>query len=241
MSTVTHPAASPRLEAERTPPLCNGDRLTADEFLRRYEAMPDCENAQLIEGVVYIMSSPVSHVNHSNPHFNLIGWLSLYASATPGVEGGDNGTLRLDMRNVPQPDAYLIVLPSHGGQAQMEGDYIRGAPELVAEVSATTVSIDLHAKRNAYRRNGVREYVVWRVFDEEIDWFVLRAGKYARLALAPEGCYKSEILPGLWLDAAALIRGDMSTAARVAQQGLASTEHPEFVARLNQTAAQTSS
>jgi hypothetical protein len=241
MSTLAHPGASPKVEAERIPPLYNGDRLTAEEFERRYAAMPDLHKAQLIEGVVY-MPSPVTHRYHGNPHFNLIGWLSMYTSLTMGVEGGDNGTLRLDLDNAPQPDAYLIVMPSHGGQAQIDEEgYIVGAPELVAEVSATTASIDLHPKLEAYRRNGAREYVVWRVFDREIDWFVLRNGQYDRLALSPDGYFKSEILPGLWLDPDALIRGDMAAVARVAQLGLAAPEHTEFMAKLSQAAAKSPS
>jgi Uma2 family endonuclease len=143
-----------------TPPLQNGDRLTRIEFERRYAAMPDAKKAELIEGTVY-MPSPVTHSYHGNPHFNLIGWLAGYAASTPGVEGGDNSTLRLDMDNEPQPDTYLIILPQHGGQVRINSDgYIVGAPELVAEVSASSVSIDLHAKLGAYRRNGVREYIV---------------------------------------------------------------------------------
>jgi Uma2 family endonuclease len=241
MSTLTHPAAPPKAEVERIPPLQNGDRLTRAEFERRYNAMPNVHNAQLIEGVVH-MPSPVSYRGHCNPHFNLIGWLSLYTIGTPGVEGGDNGTLRLDMDNAPQPDAFLIILPSHGSQARIDADdYIVGAPELVVEVSASTVSIDLHAKLNAYRRNGVREYVVWRVLDRTIDWFVLREGRYDRLTPSPEGCFKSEVLPGLWLDPDALIRGDMAAVARVAQLGLAAPEHTEFMAKLSQAAAKSPS
>jgi Uma2 family endonuclease len=165
--------------------------------------------------------------------------LSLYTTGTPGVEGGDNGTLRLDLDNAPQPDAFLIVLPTHGGQVRIDADdYIVGAPELVAEVSASTVSIDLHAKLNAYQRNGVQEYVIWRVLDEAVDWFVLREGRYERLARTPEGCFKSEILPGLWLDPAALIRGDKTRVAQVAHYGIASPEHTAFMTRLQQATNQ---
>src|SRR4051812_28576672 len=89
------------------PPLEPGDRLSRAEFERRYEAMPGLKKAELIEGVVY-MPSPVRHVRHSRPHFRLIGWLAAYESATPGTEGGDNGTIRLDLDNVPQPDAFLL-------------------------------------------------------------------------------------------------------------------------------------
>ena len=221
---------------ERIPPLHNGDRLTTLEFLRRYDRMTEVHNAQLIEGVVY-MSSPVTHTHHGNPHFNLIGWMFSYALYTPGVEGGDNSTLRLDLGNAPQADAYLIVRPSHGGQVRIDADgYIRGGPEVVGEVSASSVSIDLTDKLAAYARNGVREYVVWRVFDREIDWFVLRDGSFARLGLGPDGLYRSEVFPGLWLDWAALVASDLMAVTQAVQQGVATPEHAELVARLKQAA-----
>src|SRR5256714_11903768 len=150
---------------QRVPPLENGDRLTRPEFERRYEAMPHLKKAELIEGVVF-MPSPVRQPEHSRPQFNLITWLGQYCTFTPGVEGGDNGTLRLDLDNEPQPDAFLRILETHGGQSRVDAErYVTGAPELVAEVAASSVSLDLHAKFHVYRRNGVKEYVVWRVED----------------------------------------------------------------------------
>lgn len=91
---------------------------------------------------------------------------------------------------------------------------------------------DLHDKLHAYRRNEVREYVVWRVWDRAIDWFVLRDDRYQRLQLDAEGQYQSEIFPGLWLAPAALLRSDLAQVLAVLQQGLASPEHAEFVNRL---------
>src|SRR3954453_7071257 len=151
------PAAAP------IPPLQNGDRLTRPEFERRYDAMPGLKKAELIEGIVY-MGSPVSHEGHGKPHLWLIGWLTRYLTATPGVDGGDNSSLRLDPDNMPQPDVCLYILHAAGGVIRIsEDDYIEGAPELVAEVSSSSVSYDLHEKLRVYRRNGVREYLVWRV------------------------------------------------------------------------------
>ena len=139
------------------PPLRQGDRLTRDEFERRYEAMPHINKAELIEGVVY-MPSPVRFRHHGKPHIHLDTWLGHYEAGTPGVEAGDNTTARLDLANEPQPDALLIVSPECGGQVRISAsDYIEGAPEFVAEVSASTTAIDLTLKFNAYRRNGVRE------------------------------------------------------------------------------------
>jgi hypothetical protein len=70
------------------------------------------------------------------------------------------------------------------------------------------------------------------VADGEVDWFVLRHGQYERLALSPEGQYRSEVLPGLWLDPAALVASDLARVRQVLQQGLASPEHAALVERL---------
>jgi Uma2 family endonuclease len=150
------------------------------------------------------------------------------------VEGGDNSTIRLDVNNEPQPDALLLIDPGRGGQARIsDDDYVEDSPEWVGEVAADSASYELNVKLNIYRRSGVREYVVWRVLDREVDWFVLRGGQYERLPMDAEGILRSEVFPGLWLDVAALVRGDMVRVLAVVQQGLASPEHAAFVARLN--------
>ena len=138
------------------------------------------------------------------------------------------------MDNEPQPDAVLFIDPTSGGQARITADdYLEKAPELVAEVAASSASYDLNTKFNVYRRNEVREYIVWRVLDREIDWFVLREGEFVRLQLDDAGLYRSKVFPGLWLDPAALVRGDTQSVQAALQRGLASREHAEFSARLN--------
>src|SRR5436190_13825910 len=84
-----------------------GDRLTREEFERRYEKMPGLKKAELIEGVVY-MPSPVRARKHAGPHGRMATWLGAYASETPGLDYFDNGTVRLDQDNEPQPDLVLI-------------------------------------------------------------------------------------------------------------------------------------
>lgn len=212
------------------PPLQNGDRLTRPEFERRYDAMLHLKKAELIDGRVY-MASPVSHRGHGRPHVMVVTWLGQYLAATPGVDAGDNGSIRLDLDNMPQPDAFLMLLPEHGGQARVDDDdYIQGAPELVAEVAASSVSYDLHEKRDLYRRSGVREYLIWRVRDREIDWFVLRgSGEYERLKADPEGVLRSGVFPGLWLDTRAMLAGDLERVTEVLRAGLSTPEHAAFI------------
>lgn len=230
MSTVARP------EAIAIPALENGDRLTRAEFERRYRAMPDVR-AELVEGVVYVMASPVRASRHGEPHADLITMLGIYRIATPGVRLADNATVRLDLDNEPQPDVLLFVDPGRGGQARVSGDdYIEGAPELVAEVASSSVSLDLGDKMNAYRRNGVREYLVWRVLDGAIDWFALDEGRYGPVAPGGDGLHRSVAFPGLWLDLRALVAGDLAAAVAALNRGLASPEHAAFVDRLREAA-----
>ena len=154
------------------PTLENGDRLTRIEFENRY-SKSNIKKAELIEGIVY-MASPLRITKHGEPHASIMGWLLLYRAATPGVQLGDNSTVRLDGDNEPQPDALLRI--ENGGKSIISEDgYVEGAPELIVEIAASTVSIDMHEKLKVYRRNQVQEYLVWRVEDEEIDWFQLKS------------------------------------------------------------------
>ncbi len=225
------------MNATRTLPvplLENGDRLTIAEFMERNEAMPHVKKAELIEGVVY-MGSPVSAEKHGSPHAALMCWLGIYWFQTEGVQLCDNSTIKLRLgRNRPQPDALLRVLPSHGGMSRTDAKgYVVGAPELVAEIAASTASYDLHDKLAAYQKNGVREYVVWRVAEEAIDWFVLHGGKYRSLAPAKDdGLLKSRIFPGLWLDAAALLDGKLPRVMEAARLGVATESHAAFAEKL---------
>ena len=218
--------------AARAPVLENGDRLTRYEFERRYAARPDLRKAELIEGVVYT-PSPVHAAGHANPHFLLIGWLGVYASATPGVSGADNATVRLDLDNEPQPDALLRIEPGAGGRSRLsDDDYVEGAPELVVEVAASSAAIDMHDKLRAYRRNGVQEYLVWRTGEERIDWFELADGEYRPLPRDHRGVIHSRVFPGLRLAAGAMLRGDVAGVLAEQRKGVRTRKHREFAARL---------
>jgi len=161
MNPVTTRPAESAAPSETVPPLRDGDRLSRAEFERRFDAMPGLKKAELIHGVVY-MPPPVSD-DHSSPHFDLITWLGAYRIHTPGVVGGDNGSLRLEPESMPQLDAFLRILETHGGRTKLSADrYLEGGPELVAEVAGTNVGYDLNVKLPLYRANGVQEYVVWR-------------------------------------------------------------------------------
>ena len=147
--------------------------------------------------------------------------------------------MRLDLDNEFQPDLLLCVPAHAGGQARIDADdYVAGAPELVVEVAASSVSRDLHQKLAVYRRNGVREYVVHRVDDAAVDWFVLVHGAYERQVADAQGRHHSRVFPGLCLDVAALLRRDFAAVRAAVDEGIAAVaaEHAAFVQRLQQPA-----
>jgi Uma2 family endonuclease len=217
----------------QTPPLENGDRLSRNEFERRYNAMPNLKKAELVEGVVY-MPAALRFRSHGRPHALIMAWLSDYWLATPGIELADNPTVRLDLGNEPQPDAVLLIDQRSGGQARIsEDDYIEGAPELIVEVAASSVAIDLHDKKRAYCRNGVKEYIVWQVFDQKLNWFCLQDGQYIDLAINEAGIARSQIFPGLWLAIPDFLSENMTQVLAILQAGLQSTEHETFVQQLS--------
>ena len=232
MATPATPTVHPQAVGfEPAAPLLEpGDRLSRSEFERRYERMPHLKKAELIEGTVY-MPSPIRVGRHAEPHSHLGGWLVVYASETPGVRCFDNCTVRLDLENEPQPDLVLVKAPAHGGQTRIShDDYLEGAPELAVEIVGSSQAYDLHQKKRAYRRNGVREYLAWITGENRLVWWELREEEYQEIAPADDGLLKSGVFPGLWLDPAALLRGDLKGLLAALRRGLDGAEHRAFVA-----------
>jgi len=216
----------------KLPPLETGDHLSRAEFERRYEAMPHLKKAELIEGVVYVPAA-LRFKSHGKPHAQMMLWLSTYWLATPAVEVADAPTVRLDLDNEPQPDIVLLIDPAAGGQSRISADdYIEGAPELIVEIAASSASIDLHTKKQVYRRNGVQEYLVWQSLENKLDWFWLNEGEYVALSPDADGMIRSRIFPGLWLDVGALCGGNMTQVMQGLQAGIESPAHAEFVQQL---------
>ena len=212
-------------------PLIAGQRLKRDEFLRRWEAMPEVKHAELIGGLVYL-PSPVS-LDHSSHHSLVTGWLGYYAARTPGCDAGSSGTW-LMLEDAPQPDADLRILPECGGQSWVEGLYAAGAPELAAEVSLSSASYDLGPKMELYRVAGVREFVAVLSGERSVVWYRLVDGKYVTLQPGAGGLLRSVVFPGLWLDPDALLTLNGARIFDVLDLGLRSPEHQDFVQVLGQ-------
>lgn len=227
--------AAPPPGQQNPPPLENGDELPAAEFLRRYEGMPLVRKAELVEGIVY-MASPVRAI-HSRPDNLIQTWLGLYAARTPGTESHTNPTVELDAENVSQPDSLLLLLPECGGRMHMSREgYLCGPPELIVEVAASSVSIDARDKWRAYRRNGIKEYILWRTLDRQLDWWILEGDEYRPNLPDAQRLLNSATFPGLVLAVDALLAMDSGKVLDALQAALQKPAHAEFVARLKSAA-----
>jgi Uma2 family endonuclease len=212
------------------PPLFEGDCLSSDEFLRRWEEMPDLRHAELIEGIVY-MSSPVSN-HHDGCHVVLTSWLGNYAAGTPGCFPSLEGTWRMGRSNVPQPDLGLMILPEYGGQSTVEGPYYAGAPELIVEVAVSSYSRDFGVKKRLYERKGVREYLIALPRQRKLVCHRLTPAGFQTFEPGADGIFRSGMFPGLWLDMDALWKLDLARMNTMLQQGLATPEHAAFAAQV---------
>jgi Putative restriction endonuclease len=224
----------PELTPAVNPPrrLIEGQRLGQPEFHALYEAMPPGTRAERINGVVFI-PSPVGPP-HGRAHVPTLVWLSYDQENTSGVEALDNTSAALGLKSEPQPDCLLRILSEYGGRTDADQRFVRGVPELLVEVAHSSRYNDLGPKFDDYERVGVQEYVVHAFNPTEVLWFVLRNGHFIELPPGPDGTYRSEVFPGLWLDPQALIKGDTRRLRAVLDLGFATPEHTEFLACLSQ-------
>jgi Uma2 family endonuclease len=219
---------------QEIPMLIAGDCLTRAEFIRRWEVMPQIKRAELIGGVVYV-PSPVS-LAHGVMENNVAVWLGVYRAATPGCESMNNASWFM-VDDSPQPDTSLRILADYGGQSTTRGPYAAGAPEFLAEICLSSAAYDLHQKLELYQEAGVQEYLAVLMREHEVRWHRLANSRFEVVPQPADGVYRSEVFPGLWLDAPALLAGDMARVLAVLGQGIASAEHAAFVTQLQERSA----
>ena len=221
-------------DEEGFPWLENGERMDQKMFHERYLKTPEGFKAELIGGIVYVISSPLKN-RHGRSDARMSGWLFNYSLATPGTEVQNNTTTILGDENEPQPDSALLIEAESGGQSRDgagEDDYTYGAPELLVEVAFSSRSIDLGEKLREYERAGVREYLVPDLRGKAMHWHELRDGRLVPLPPDPDGLFRSRIFPGLWFDPVAFFQNDKPALIAALNRGLASPEHAAFVAEL---------
>lgn len=138
------------------------------------------------------------------------------------------GTRRRGPANGDPQLPFLIPCSDRSSRQCPDGARLAGGSTALPP----SASHDLGDKLRVYRRNGVREYLVWRVPEGRLDWFELTGGVYRPRLAAAAGVVRSTVFPGLWLDVGAMLRGDHSAVLRALHRGLAGPGHAAFASRL---------
>ncbi|MEW5789787.1 MAG: Uma2 family endonuclease [Pseudomonadota bacterium] len=127
------------------------DRFTWQD----YQAWPDEERWELIDGVAYAMS-PAPSTRHQRVSGNLFVKFTQMTVGKPCKPFIAPTDVKLSDQDVVQPDILVVCDPT-----RITPTHIEGAPELVVEVlSPHTSTRDLREKKALYERAGVAEYLV---------------------------------------------------------------------------------
>lgn len=218
--------------------LHRGDKMDQPEFHRAYSDMPEEYRAELIGGMVF-EPSPLS-VEHGEIHGYLVAAILAYAGRTKGLHAGDNATVILGPEDEVQPDVFLRILPEYGGRSKTIArrdrkisrkplKYVKGTPELIAEVAHSSRAIDLHFKKERYRLAGALEYLVVCLDPEGIHWFDMSNGNEFACQF---GIFQSKVFPGLWIDGEALLKCDYTALLESINAGMRSSEYALFAEKL---------
>ena len=180
--------------AKPKPRLRAGARMSLEEFLALGETD---ERLELIDGALYIMSTPTK--DHQFLLARLIVYFELYLDAftlAPAEVYQDIITiLSPELQRVVEPDLVVIL----GGRNDIGGlIYVEGVPDIVVEILSSDRSHDLVRKRQIYAEAGVREYWILDPRHDTVTLLELRGGVYvARAALAAGDTLTTPLLPGL--------------------------------------------
>ena len=150
-----------------------------------YERWDTSVRCELIDGVVYMMPSPIAR------HQRIVGKIFKALSIALDDKKCEPFMAPLDVRLFPeedksddtvvQPDVFVVC-----DESKIDDDrWCSGAPDVVFEVlSGSTAIIDINSKRKVYERAGVKEY--WAVdSDSAIQWLLID-GKYEEHRFARE-------------------------------------------------------
>ena len=133
------------------------------------------ERYEIIEGVKFIMSPSPTWV-HADIDSTLVMIFKSYCFKNKcGKVFGDNIDVHLPDGNLFMPDVTIVC----DRNILKEGSTIYGVPDLVVEIlSPSTAKKDFSVKKDAYERNGVKEYWIVNHVDKSIQVYHLIDGKF---------------------------------------------------------------
>jgi Uma2 family endonuclease len=164
--------------------------LTYDD-LRRFPE--DDLRRELVEGELIVTAAPSTR--HQRTVVALAVALNSYAREAEGEVLVAPVDVLFTERDIVEPDV-LYVRREHA--QRVEQAFVRGAPDLVVEVSSpSTRRFELVRKRALYESGAVPEYWVVDLDADRVEVYTLEGGRYAAPILVERGeVVRSAVLPG---------------------------------------------
>lgn len=192
------------------------DLVDVDMF---YAIVADGRKGDLIDGEIYMASPDSKRANKLN--LFLAGMMDMFVQEQKlgGEVYMSRFAFRLSSFDAPEPDvAYVapdrIELVGEGG--------MRGAPSIAVEIVAKeSRDRDYRLKRELYEQHGVAEYWIVDYLQQRIEFLRLINGAYQLVPLEANRIYRSQALPGFWIDVDWLLANPLPNSKDCLQQILA--------------------
>ncbi|MGH7201849.1 MAG: Uma2 family endonuclease [Planctomycetaceae bacterium] len=192
------------------------DLVTVDEFFR---LVPDGQKADLLDGVVHMASPDSNRANQLNNFLDFVVTGFVTARDLGGRVYVNRFAFELSDTYAPEPDlAYVIRERLH----LIEETRMRGGPDVAVEiVSRDSRTRDYLEKKEVYREAGVGEYWIIDPLQRRVEFWRLSAGRYELVPLEENRIFRSQVLPGFWLDIEWLLSDPLPNAYCCLQEILA--------------------
>lgn len=142
--------ASPAYAATPTPK--KQGEYTLDDYL----ALPDDVRAELIDGEIFLMSSPgtVHQAISGKLLHELVSYIDIHGGSCIPFSAPTDVQLDCDDKTIVQPDVFIVC-----DRSKITPQRIFGAPDFIIEIlSPSTWEKDMFIKGRKYKNAGVREY-----------------------------------------------------------------------------------
>jgi Uma2 family endonuclease len=162
------------------------------EDLKRFP--DDNLRREIIDGELVVTAAPARR--HQNAVTELLVALALHAKEHGGEAHPAPRDVFFSEKSVVEPD---VVFTRAEHLERSEEAFIRGAPDIVVEVSSpSTRRLELHRKRALYERYGVPEYWYVDLESDRLEVYTLEGGRYGHPRMLGRGdSLTSPVVPGL--------------------------------------------
>jgi Uma2 family endonuclease len=206
--------------------------VTYEEFL----AWADEDTlAEWVNGEV-VMTSPASRQHQDIADFLTSVMRAFVESRNLGVVLSAPFQMKLDALHGREPD-LLFIAQDH--LDRLRETHLDGPADMVIEIiSSESIGRDRGDKFREYEQGGVPEYWLIDPLARRAEFYRLEQERYRLLFIGEEGQYRSQALPGFWLQVEWLWQQPLPQAARVTWEIMGIDELRRLLAELERIEAQ---